>query len=524
MLYVLLLKHRQFFLLILMWNMYYKPKIWLILADIAIIFINIFLGLSFLPLTSRSPFQKYFVPALFFVFFWIIISFIFRRYIKLREQEFYKATFSLFYTSIINFFFFAFYIIIQEASQFSQYVLYAIMSGIFISEYLFLFIYFAYRYAVQYDVPVSSIELRENAKLLPSEPLSIEEIEQRQHITLTNTNNKILAFLTENGALLESSTFLMEKLRIDKLSDVPYYKYNTFIQLRKLNKLRGINKMLYLINEKLPDNGRIIISYTSKSTQKRNIYKMYPIIIRDVAYFLFYILHRAIPKFFLTSRLYYDITGGNYRILSKTEVLGRLVFCGFEIEKQTKIDSRNIVIARRIKQSESIKPRRNYGPLIKLKRKGKNGTEFYVYKMRTMHPYSEYLQGYIYQQNKLQEGGKFYKDIRVTTLGKLMRKYWIDELPMFINLIKGDIKLIGVRPLSNHYFSLYSTQLQQKRTKYRPGLLPPFYADLPKTLDEIQASEMKYLNECESKGVIITDTKYFFLILKNIFFRKAHSA
>jgi len=141
-----------------------------------------------------------------------------------------------------------------------------------------------------------------------------------------------------------------------------------------------------------------------------------------------------------------------------------------------------------------------------------------------MHPYAEFLQQYVYENNDLQEGGKFKRDIRVTSMGRFMRKYWIDELPMLINLIKGDMKLVGVRPLSKQYFNLYTPELQQKRTNYRPGLLPPFYADMPKTLDEIQASELRYLKQCETNGELRTDFKYFFLILKNILFNKARSA
>ena len=105
-----------------------------------------------------------------------------------------------------------------------------------------------------------------------------------------------------------------------------------------------------------------------------------------------------------------------------------------------------------------------------------------------------------------------------------MRKYWLDELPMIFNLLNGDMKLVGVRPLSAHYFNLYSIELQELRTKFKPGLLPPFYADMPKTLDEIQESEMKYLELCNKNGVFFTDIKYFYLILRNIFFRKARSA
>ena len=73
------------------------------------------------------------------------------------------------------------------------------------------------------------------------------------------------------------------------------------------------------------------------------------------------------------------------------------------------------------------------------------------------------------------------------------------------------------------YFNLYSVKLQNERVKFKPGLLPPFYADMPKTLHEIQASEMKYLTECKEKGLLVTDIKYFFLILQNIIFKNVRS-
>ena len=59
-----------------------------------------------------------------------------------------------------------------------------------------------------------------------------------------------------------------------------------------------------------------------------------------------------------------------------------------------------------------------------------------VYKSRTMHPYAEFLQEYVYNTQGLQEGGKFKSDFRVTTIGKIFRAFWIDELPMIINLLK----------------------------------------------------------------------------------------
>ncbi|MBL0340951.1 MAG: sugar transferase [Bacteroidetes bacterium] len=157
-----------------------------------------------------------------------------------------------------------------------------------------------------------------------------------------------------------------------------------------------------------------------------------------------------------------------------------------------------------------------------MRRFGYLGKVINVYKFRTMYPFSEYLQQYIYEKNKLQEGGKFKDDFRISTLGRFMRKYWLDELPMIMNLLKGDLKLVGVRPLSKQYLSLYSEELQQKRLQFKPGLIPPFYADLPKTLDEIMASENRYLDQY-SKHPIRTDIKYFFASFKQIIFKKARS-
>ncbi len=139
-----------------------------------------------------------------------------------------------------------------------------------------------------------------------------------------------------------------------------------------------------------------------------------------------------------------------------------------------------------------------------------------------MHAYSEYIQGYIHDRNHLEEGGKFKDDFRITTVGKFMRKFWIDEMPMFLNILKGDMKIIGVRPLSRHYFSLYTPELQELRTQFKPGMIPPFYADMPKTLEEIMESEKKYLLEYQKKP-FRTDWKYFWLAWYNILFKRARS-
>ena len=96
---------------------------------------------------------------------------------------------------------------------------------------------------------------------------------------------------------------------------------------------------------------------------------------------------------------------------------------------------------------------------------------------------------------------------------------------MVWNLLRGDIKLVGVRPLSKQYFNLYSTEMQELRSRTKPGLLPPFYYERtsPKTLEEVQESERRYL-VAYLEHPFKTDWRYLWGIVGNILFRRKHSA
>lgn len=502
----------------------YKPKLWIILVDILIITINVFFIFLFLPLTTTAPFQKYSIPLLIFTVTWILLSYLFKRYEKVSKVSFFKSLLRLFYVSLVSFVIFGGFILIQPQSSYSENVLTTTMMGIFFAEYLFLFFYHAYKYATQYDLPAVSAKSRENNLLsVKRYRLSKDAIDERSKRIKDCSGERVWRFLDKNTDLYASSTFVISEVSLKELTEVEIHRYSTFIILKRLNNLRGINKTFFLINDKIANNGLLVCCYKSQSTIKQKIFKKYPRFIADIIYFMRFIIHRFIPRMLFTSRLYYDLTGGQRRVLTKTEVLGRLNFCGFKIEREAKINDEHYVFARRIKTVQPTNLRR-YGVLIKLKRRGKGGKLFNVYKFRTMHPYAEFLQDYVYEKSDLAEGGKFKNDIRVSTIGRFMRKFWLDELPMVYNLLKGDMKLVGVRPLSEHYFSLYSKELQELRIKHKPGLLPPFYADMPKTLEDIEESEIRYLKRCEKNGTFITDVRYLFLILKNILFKKARSA
>jgi lipopolysaccharide/colanic/teichoic acid biosynthesis glycosyltransferase len=332
---------------------------------------------------------------------------------------------------------------------------------------------------------------------------------------------EVREYIEKFSDLSSPETFLSSTSTRFNIVKLPYKKYSTIVNLKRVNCYRWINKFFEAVNEKLPDGGLFINSVEVYTNRKARLLKRTPFPVNRVHYIFDVVFTRLIPKLPGLKKIYFSITKGKNRVLSKAETFGRLYSCGFEIVDERFIDDELFFVARKVKEP-AYDNNPTYGPLIRLKRHGKGGKLFNVYKLRTMHAYSEYLQEYIYERNDLQEGGKFKNDFRITTEGRFFRKTWLDEIPMFINVFKGDMKIVGIRPLSSHYFNLYSEELKQKRIKFKPGLVPPFYVDLPKTLEEIMASEIKYL-EAYEKHPLRTDLSYFFKAFYQIVFKRARS-
>lgn len=95
--------------------------------------------------------------------------------------------------------------------------------------------------------------------------------------------------------------------------------------------------------------------------------------------------------------------------------------------------------------------------LFKQQRPGLNGKPFYLYKFRSM------------SNEKNVEGTLLPDYERLTPFGIFLRKFSLDELPQLINVIKGDLSLVGPRPLLMEYLPLY-TEEQAKRHLAKPGI------------------------------------------------------
>ncbi len=382
-----------------------------------------------------------------------------------------------------------------------------------------------WKYAQNMDVPAMEIEKRSKAEVTrkdePRSELSIEAIHQS---VLSITTEEDYRMLYEKAHLNSRQTKIVANRDRFSFLQIPDYQYLTLVDLTLLNDAKGINRRFCIVNQKLPDNGRYVCCYRPQEYMKQKILKKYFFPLNWVVYFFYFWHKRVVPRLSLSSRLYYDITKGKKRMLSKTEVFGRLYYCGFEVDEVVPMGHIEYVFAHRKMQPYPQQQLKLYGPLIKLQRICKDGEIRFFYKFRTMHPYAEYIQDVVFdEQGGMNIADKADGDWRISSWGRIMRKYWLDELPMLFNWLKGDVKLVGVRPLSQSMFNKYPKALQEKRILAKPGLIPPFYIDHPKTFEELFASEDKYLDEYLAHP-IRTDFKYFFLTIHSILFKRMHSA
>lgn len=143
------------------------------------------------------------------------------------------------------------------------------------------------------------------------------------------------------------------------------------------------------------------------------------------------------------------------------------------------------------------------GPVIfKHRRIGKHGRPFDLYKFRSMavggddHGYLRYLQELI--ESSKNGGGKPYRkmseDPRVTRVGRLLRNYYLDELPQLWNILKGDMSLVGPRPHVQLEVDHYTPE-QRRRLLVRPGAtgLWQVQGKGDCTFDELLALDIQYV-------------------------------
>lgn len=503
-----------------------------LLIDILIVTVSFLLFIWIKPASRAVYLPTYLPPFLFFLFLWIGVSVSIDKYRLYKKKTLRDVLFPVIVGDLIILFAIVLLIVLFQQFNYSRMIVFGTIGLSFLLELLFSYIYYYNRNlsrdAEHFDT-FAQARIKAKAGLL--EPEEVEQLLRERpdtpalplnrELIRQEAGEEVLKYIESFIDAEHRRTLVVSTTTPFNIQSQPEGYFDAIVNLHQVNDFKRINKFFEAVNSRLPMYGLYINCSYTNMIRKQKIMRKYPPVLNGIFYFFHFIFMRIFPKLPFTKKIYFWITNGYNRSLSKAETFGRLYSCGFELIEDRQIGNLHYFVARKI-QGPSFDYHPTYGLLIRLRRVGKGGKIIYVYKMRTMHPYSEYLQDYVYKRSDLQEGGKFRNDFRVSTTGRIMRKLWIDELPMLINLLRGDLKLVGVRPLSQHYFELYSEDLRAKRIRIRPGLIPPFYADMPKTLEEIQESENRYL-EAWFRHPFLTDWRYFWRAFYNIVVRRARS-
>lgn len=160
------------------------------------------------------------------------------------------------------------------------------------------------------------------------------------------------------------------------------------------------------------------------------------------------------------------------------------------------------------------------GPVFFLhERVGKNGKSIKIYKFRTMVKNAEELfQKFSLEQiNEFERNFKLQNDPRVTKMGRMLRKSSIDELPQLLNILKGELSLIGPRPVIKEELEKYKNN-KEKFLSITPGLTGNWAANGRSctSYKERMNMELYYIDNISFK----LDTKIFFKTLQTVLKRE----
>lgn len=301
----------------------------------------------------------------------------------------------------------------------------------------------------------------------------------------------------------------------------------------RINDVLRLNQYLQFCTEHTSMGGYFIIRYLPLENFAHNLKRRYKGLLYWMVFVPHFIWYRAIPKIPLLEKLYFtrvlywldkihlSAVKKRNRALAKAEVWGRLSFWGMKVLAESKGDDELYIIAQRVSQPVQNKIPSFY-MIAALEKVGLDGEIIRTHKIRTMFPFSEFLQKRIFEDHGLAATGKFADDFRLTEYGRFLRKYWLDELPQIFDWLRGDVKLVGMRATSPHFLSLYPKKLYDLYVQIKPGLIPPIFDENTNGFDQIVQVELTYLQSYWERP-FRTDVRYFMKTFTDIVFRGIRS-
>ncbi|MGP8322316.1 MAG: hypothetical protein ACT6FE_08390, partial [Methanosarcinaceae archaeon] len=288
--------------------------------DILVLFIAFFIMIWIKPATKRVYLPNYIIPFLVFVFTWLIVSLLTKKYsaperLKLRRAILYIIIINLIITGIATILMFMFRsvfysrlvfggvivltTIIELFFAFFDYYISNTKQGVDSSKVFEMYQRVAGR---QTNIPVSEPFPRE----LTLEPFP----ENIKDAIVEESGLSVFHFIAENIDLNIPNYSLLATTTKFNVEKLPENHYKKIVNLKRINDIRFINKFFETVNRKLPKEGVFIGCIETKNQRKKRILRKYPPILNLIYYFFDFIIKRVFPKFNLTKHIYFFLTRG----------------------------------------------------------------------------------------------------------------------------------------------------------------------------------------------------------------------
>lgn len=298
----------------------------------------------------------------------------------------------------------------------------------------------------------------------------------------------------------------------------------------RLNDVTHLDQYLRRCAEGLVEGGYAALKYEPLENVLRRISQRHSGLVYKLRYLAHFVWFRALPKIPGVASLYFGfgldrvhavLRPRRNRALARAEVWGRLAFWGLDVIFEES-GSGDVWLLARAARPPAVGRKPSYYAVVGLEKVGLDGRPLRLHKVRTMFPFSEFLQKRVFEENGLAPSGKFANDFRLTEFGRFLRRFWVDELPQLWDWLRGDIKLVGIRATSRHFLSLYPPAFIRLYIQIKPGLVPPLFDSTVNSLDQIIAVEQDYLVRYW-KNPFWTDARYLVGTIRDIVLRGVRS-
>jgi len=320
-----------------------RHRLTLLTLDLFLIGISYLLIIWFKDNPGSYLTQKYLFGLAFFSVIWITVSVSFKKYFP-KHPPWESSTAHII---VINLLIFGIIVIIMYGARSLEYSRMVIFGTIGILTILEVIVNKIYRLVIQNGNGTTASPGRKSKEkhLPPAEArikadhdirirnISLSENQLKKDI-IEECGENAYDFITKNIDLLEPKNLVVSTSTRFNILYQPDGYLTGIINLKRINDTRYLNKFFETVNEKIPSEGKFIGCAETKNLRKQRLLRKFPSGLNWIYYFFDYIIKRVLPKFNLTRNIYFLLTRGENRVLTRAEILGRLYSCGFVVQNE----------------------------------------------------------------------------------------------------------------------------------------------------------------------------------------------